>query len=232
MTGYYEPEIKAYNYKKSGTYPVYKINIEKHGKKIFNNSRMKINQGILDNKGLEIAWVDNEVEAFFLHIQGSGRLRFDNGTVKKIRYAGSNNKKYTAIGKVLIEQGAIKKNKVSMFSIKKWLYQNQKKARQIMEKNNRYIYFEEYQGEIKGSSNLDLIPFVSLAVDPRYYDIGDILLITDYKSKKSFLGIAHDTGAAIKGKNRVDLFTGYGKNAEKIAAELKQSITVKKLNPI
>lgn len=119
-----------------------------------------------------------------------------------------------------------------MFSIKKWLYQNQKKARQIMEKNNRYIYFEEYQGEIKGSSNLDLIPFVSLAVDPRYYDIGDILLITDYKSKKSFLGIAHDTGAAIKGKNRVDLFTGYGKNAEKIAAELKQSITVKKLNPI
>ena len=119
-----------------------------------------------------------------------------------------------------------------MFSIKRWLYENDKKARQVMEKNHRYIYFEEYKGEIKGSSNLDLVPFVSLAVDTRYYDIGDILLITDYKSKKSFLGIAHDTGAAIKGRNRIDLFTGYGKNAEKVAAELKQNIIVRKLEPI
>ena len=101
-----------------------------------------------------------------------------------------------------------------------------------MEKNERYIYFEEYRGEVKGSAGIKLEPMVSVAVDRDYYNLGDILLITEVDTKKSFLGIAHDTGVAIKGKNRIDLFTGFGKNAEKLAAGLNKKIIVHKLNPL
>ncbi len=232
MTGYYEPEVKSYRHKKENSYPIYKMDIKKYGENIFKSSRKAINKGIFDNKKLEIAWVENEIEAFFLHIQGSGRLRFPDGEVKRIKYSGSNNKIYTAIGKILIDKEIIKKENISMFSIKKWLYENPKKAREVMEKNERYIYFKEYKGEVKGSAGINLEPMVSVAVDINYYNLGDILVITDVDSNKSFLGIAHDTGAAIKGKNRIDLFTGFGKNAEKLAAGLNKKITVHKLQAL
>ena len=92
LTGYYEPEIRAFNYPKKGSYPIYK-----HPKTISNKfdykvSRKIINKGYLSNNNLEIAWVENEIEAFFLHIQGSGRLVLDNNKVIKVRYAGSNKK--------------------------------------------------------------------------------------------------------------------------------------------
>ena len=232
MTGYYEPEVKAYKYKKNDSYPIYKINKKKYGDIIFKSSRNRINKGILDNKGLEIAWVDNEIEAFFLQIQGSGRLRFPNDQVIRIKYSASNDRPYTAIGKILIDQDIIKKENISMFTIKKWLYKNPERARELMDKNERYIYFEEYIGEVKGSSGMKLEPMVSVAVDRNYYNLGDILLITEVDSKKSFLGIAHDTGVAIKGKNRIDLFTGFGRNAEKLAAGLNKKIVVRKLKPL
>ena len=232
MTGYYEPEVKAYKYKKNNLYPIYRINKKKYGDTIFKSSRNKINKGIFNNKGLEIAWVENEIEAFFLHIQGSGRLRFPDDKVIRIKYSDSNDKPYTAIGKILIDQKKIKKENISMFTIKEWLYKNPKKARELMEKNERYIYFQEYIGTIKGSADIKLEPMVSVAVDLEHYNLGDILLITEVDTKKSFLGIAHDTGAAIKGKHRIDLFTGFGLKAEKLAAGLKKKIVVHKLNPL
>ena len=232
MTGYYEPEVLAYKYKKKDSYPIYKINAKRYGQALFENTRKKINEGILKNKKLEIAWIDNEIEAFFLHIQGSGRLKFPNGEIIKVKYAASNKKKYTAIGKILIENGHINRKDLSMFAIKNWLYKNKNKAKLIMEKNKRYIFFEEYTGEIKGSSRINLVPLISVAVDPSYHNIGDIFLITEYTTNKKFLAIAHDTGAAIKGKNRIDLFTGYGKEAEKLAAILKNKIIIKKLEPL
>ena len=76
-----------------------------------------------------------------------------------------------------------------MFTIKEWLYKNIEKAREIMEENERYIYFEEYNGDVKGSAGIILEPMVSVAVDRDYYNLGDILLITEVESNKSFLGI-------------------------------------------
>ena len=105
-----------------------------------------------------------------------------------------------------------------MHTIKDWLYKNKEEASEIMEKNERYIFFEEYVGEIKGSAGVDLQPMISIAVDPSYHDLGDILLINDIKNKKNFLVIAHDTGAAIKGPSRIDLFTGFGHKAEMLAS--------------
>ena len=98
-----------------------------------------------------------------------------------------------------------------------------------MEQNERYIFFEEYVGKIKGSAEVDLHPMISIAVDTRYHDLGDILLINEIKSKKYFLGIAHDTGVAIKGESRIDLFAGFGYEAEKIAAGLNKKIIINKL---
>ncbi len=229
MTGYYEPEIKAYEYKKQNTYPIYKMDINKYGETIFKSTRKEINKGLLKNKGLELAWVENEIEAFFFHIQGSGRLRFPNGEIKRVKFSGSNNKKYTSIGKILLKRNKIKKEDISMHSIKDWLYKNKDEAIEIMEQNERYIFFEEYLGEIKGSAGIDLQPMISIAVDTSYHDLGDILLINDIKNKKYFLGIAHDTGAAIKGPSRIDLFTGFGHQAEIKASGLNNKIIINKL---
>ena len=229
MTGYYEPEIKAYKQKKENTYPLYKMDIKKHGETVFKSTRKEINSGVLKNKGLELAWVENEIEAFFFHIQGSGRLRFSNGEIKRVKFSGSNNKKYTSIGKILLNRNKIKKDNISMYSIKDWLYKNKEEALEIMEQNERYIFFEEYEGEIRGSAGVDLHPMISIAVDTSYHDLGDILLINDIKNKKIFLGIAHDTGAAIKGPARIDLFTGFGHKAEAIAAGLNNKISINRL---
>ena len=231
MTGYYEPEIKAYKYQKKNTYPLYKRDINKYGETIFKSTRKEINKGLLKNKGLELAWVENEIEAFFFHIQGSGRLRFPNGEIKRVKFSGSNNKKYTSIGAILLKRNKIKKENISMHSIKDWLYKNKDEALEVMEQNERYIFFEEYVGEIKGSSGVDLQPMISIAVDTNYHNLGDILLINDIKNKKYFFGIAHDTGAAIKGSSRIDLFTGFGHQAEMIASGLNNKISINKLKP-
>ena len=229
LTGYYEPEIKAYKYQKKNTYPLYKMEIEKYGENIFKSSRKEINKGLLKNKGLELAWVENEIEAFFFHIQGSGRLRFPNGKTTRVKFSGSNNRSYTSIGKILLKKKKIKKENISMYSIKDWLYKNKEEAIKIMEQNERYIFFEEYKGEIKGSAGVDLRPMISVAVDTSYHDLGDLLLINDIKNNKNFLVIAHDTGAAIKGPARIDLFTGFGPEAEMLAAGLNNKISINKL---
>ena len=229
MTGYYEPEIKAYKYKKQNSYPIYKMDIKKYGETVFKSTRKEINKGVLKNKELELAWVENEIEAFFFQIQGSGRLRFPNGEIKRVKFSGSNNKKYTSIGKVLLKRNKIKRENISMYSIKDWLYKNKEEALEVMEQNERYIFFEEYDGKIKGSSGVDLQPMISIAVDTSYHDLGDILLIKDIINKKNFVGIAHDTGAAIKGPSRIDLFTGFGHEAEMLAAGLNNKISINKL---
>ena len=105
MTGYYEPELKAYKSKGNSRYPIYKNPKTIGAKKLTELSRNQINRGDLNGYNLEIAWVENEIEAFFLHIQGSGRLKFSNTEVIKIKYAGNNNKKYKSIGKILIKKG-------------------------------------------------------------------------------------------------------------------------------
>ena len=118
---------------------------------------------------------------------------------------------------------------MSMYTLKNWLYQNKEEAKEIMEKNERYIFFEEYVGEIKGSAGIDLQPMISIAVDTNYHNLGDVFVINDIKDKKNFLAIAHDTGAAIKGPSRIDLFAGFGHEAEMLAAGLNKKISINKL---
>ncbi len=231
MTGYYEPEISATRERKPGSYPILK------NPKIYNKDHiLKLNRKEIDNldindEKLIIAWAENFIEAFFLHIQGSGRLKLEDGKIIKVKYAGSNNKKYTSIGSILIKKQALKKETVNMFSLKRWLYKNQEEAKEILEKNERYIFFEEYKGDIKGSSNVKLLPNISVAVDHDYIKSGTFLIIQDLENNPStFIAIAHDRGSAIKGANRIDLFTGFGEEAEKKAAKLNSKIRIWKIS--
>ncbi len=233
LTGYYEPEIIAYNYAKEGSYPIYK-----HPNTVIDQlidyevSREIINNGYLKDKSLEIAWVENEIEAFFLHIQGSGRLIINNNKIIKVRYAGSNKKDYSSLGRILIEHGFLKKENLDMYKIKEWLYKNRKKARHFMNMNARYIYFEEYKGEIKGSARVSLVPNISIAVDKRFIKKGEAIIIQNKNnSSDTFLGVAHDEGVAIKGNSRIDLFTGFGYKSENKAAVLNKKIFTWKLEP-
>ena len=101
-----------------------------------------------------------------------------------------------------------------------------------MNMNDRYIYFEEYSGNIKGSSGLELVPNISLAVDKRFIKSGEAIIIQSVDKRKDlFIGVAHDEGAAIKGYNRLDLFAGYGLLAEEKAAKLNKKILARKLIP-
>ena len=183
MTGYYEPELRAFHKKGKNRYPIYQNPDKFKMYDLSQSTRKEINDGALKEKGLEIAWVENEVEAFFLHVQGSGRLKFNNGEVIKVRYAGSNDKAYTSIGKVLFDSDKIKEDNISMYTIKNWLYKNKREARKVMEKNKRYIYFEKYEGSIKGSSSVTLKPKISVAVDPNFHQPGTIFIIKKVNEK-------------------------------------------------
>ena len=233
LTGYYEPAIKAYSFQKDGTYPIYKHPGTSLEKLRIDVTRKEINNGYLRDRNLEIAWVENEIEAFFLHIQGSGRLILDGEKIVKVRFAGSNNKKYTSLGKILVDKGYLSSKEIDMYKIKEWLHKNKVLAQKFMNMNERYIFFEEYKGKIRGSGGVDLVSNVSVAVDKRYFKKGEAVIIQNESEKKDIIiGIAHDEGAAIKGHSRIDLFLGFGMNAEKKAAKLKKKIFAWKLVPM
>ena len=117
-----------------------------------------------------------------------------------------------------------------MYKIKDWLYKNRIKARRFMNMNERYIFFEEYSGDIKGSAGVNLVPNISIAVDKRFIKKGEAIIIqSTHNINDIFVGVAHDEGIAIKGKSRIDLFTGFGYKSEKKAARLKERIYTWKL---
>lgn len=221
FTGYYHIELKGSRKKhKAYRYPIYKM-----PKSDYNYSRYEIESGALLGKGLEIAYVDDSVQLFFLHIQGSGIIHLDDGKPIYIGFAGKNDRPYIAIGKFMAEQGLIDKKNVTAQTIKAWLYKNPDKAQEIMNQNPSYIFFKELKKNAAvGASGAELVPEVSLAIDKDFLPYGiPLWLATDINGKSyNRLMITQDTGSAIKGPIRGDIFFGRGKNAEKLAGEMKQ----------
>lgn len=194
-------------------------------------TRREIEAGALAGRGLELVWVDDPVDAFFLHIQGSGRVRLDDGSEMRVGYAAQNGHAYVAIGRTLIERGALRREDVSMQSIRRWLAENPAEAAEVMNANPSYVFFRELKGEGPvGAQGVALTAGRSLAVDRRHVPYGvPIWLETQApdpdpgKPDRPFrrLMVAQDTGGAIRGPVRGDVFWGYGEEAAEIAGRMK-----------
>ncbi|MBL6928768.1 MAG: MltA domain-containing protein [Rhodospirillales bacterium] len=233
FTGYYEAELTGAG-KPSGRYrvPIYAPPADLKAVKERSNGRYKsrgeIVGGALQNKGLELMWVDDPVDAFFLHIQGSGRVAMTDGRVVRIGYAGDNGHKYVSIGRELIARGTIPREKLSMQSIRAWITNNPVRGDNLMAQNPRYIFFRELPGKEGpiGAEGVALTPERSLAIDKKFVPLGVPLWLTTIdplNPNKAFnrLMVTQDTGSAIVGAVRGDIFFGFGDEAARRAGNMK-----------
>jgi membrane-bound lytic murein transglycosylase A len=251
FTGYFEPEIRG-SRTRQGAYqtPVHglppdlvradlgrfipKLKGEHISGKVAGNalvpyaSRAEINAGGLPNTKV-LFYTDDAVAFFFLQIQGSGRVVFDDGTAARIGYAGENGRPYLAIGRTLIAEGALTKETVSLQTIRAWLLANPARARAVMEGNESYIFFRETPlGDTAlgstGSLGVALTPLASLAVDQRIHALGAPLYVAaEGPDPVHGLVVAQDIGGAIRGAVRGDIFFGFGPDAERRAGAMKAS---------
>jgi membrane-bound lytic murein transglycosylase A len=193
-------------------------------------TRADIEAGKTPLKGREIAWVADPVELFFLQVQGSGRIQFDNGEVMRVGYADQNGHPYRSIGKWLVEQGELTLDKASMQGIKDWGARNPDKLPGLLRTNPSFVFFRELpnkgDGPI-GSLGVPLTPERSIAVDPRAIPLGAPVWLATTQPNTATpmqrLVMAQDTGSAIKGNVRADFFWGFGESAGDKAGAMKQT---------
>lgn len=185
--------------------------------------RAAIEGGALAGKGLEIAWVADRAELFFLQVQGSGRLRAPDGTILRLGYAGQNGYPYTGIGSVMRARGLIGSGpgqySGSMQGILRYLHEHPEDGRTLMQQNRSYVFFREASSPgTVGALGVPIAPRTTLAADPAFVPLGaPVWLQTEGTSEVSGLWVAQDTGGAIKGANRFDSFWGAGEDARRIA---------------
>lgn len=227
FTGYYEPELQGAR-ERGGKfqYPIYRKPRELSGKRRW-KSRAEIEEGAMQGRGLELAWLTDPVEAYFLQIQGSGRIRLADGNVLRAGFSASNGHKYRSIGKELLRRGALGDRGISAANIKAWVRDNPAAGKALLNHNPRYIFFREVTdlpenaGPI-GAMSVPLSALRSLAVDPNYIPLGTPVWIDKRGSDPlRRLMIAQDVGAAIKGPHRGDIFYGSGADAGRTAGRIK-----------
>jgi len=190
--------------------------------------RAAISRGALpgDNQ-LQFVWVDSSVDAFFLQIQGSGRILLEDGSMLRVGYDGQNGLPYYAIGRELIQRGYLNKDEVSMQSIRAWLETHPNQADEIMNINKSYVFFKVLEGDgPRGAEGVTLTPGRSLAVDHARFPYGAPFWIATAppapgEPPLERLMVAQDTGSAIVGAVRGDVFWGYGKRAEDLAGRMR-----------
>jgi membrane-bound lytic murein transglycosylase A len=181
-------------------------------------------------KGQELLWVDDPIDAFFLHVQGSGRVQMDDGKIVRLGYGDSNGHPYRSIGRWLVDQGELTIDQASMQGIKAWVALNPRRLGQLLEQNPSFVFFREVPlGDPstgpKGALNVPLTPHASLAVDTRFIPLGVPILLrsTDPTTGAPFVRpmMAQDTGSAIRGPLRFDYFWGFGAEAGEKAGRQK-----------
>jgi membrane-bound lytic murein transglycosylase A len=200
------------------------------------HTRAQIDAGALAGRGAELLWADDPVDVFFLQVQGSGRVMLPDGTVQRIGFAESNGHPFTGIGRLLLAEGKIPRDQASMQGIRDWLRAHPDEARAFMQRNARFIFFRQVDGEGPiGAQGVALTPGRSLAVDPAFLPLGaPIFLATTWPGGKRPLRrlmVAQDTGSAIKGPLRGDFFWGFGEAALKYAGRMKQEGVIYLLLP-
>ena len=256
FTGYYEPTLQGSRRRTTRyRYPLYlrprdivsvdlgRFREEFDGRRVAGrlvgnelrpyHDRAAIDDGALSRKGLELVWVDDAVDSFFLHIQGSGRVELTGGGVMRVGYAGQNGHPYYAIGRELVVRDGVDPKDVSMQSIRAWLADNPEQADEVMQLNPSYVFFRELRGDGPlGSQGVPLEPGRSLAVDRSYHPMGAPVWLDatapdadDAEAQEGMslqrLMVAQDTGGAIRGPVRGDVFWGGGERGAEIAGRMK-----------
>jgi membrane-bound lytic murein transglycosylase A len=238
FTGYFEPELRGSpvptpRYR----YPLYRKPPDLRGQLYYTRRQIE-EDGVLDGKGLEIAWIDDPVDVFFLHIQGSGRVRFENGDLLRVGYGGKNGHDYQSVGKFLVQRGIYEPHQVSAQVIQSWVKRHPVEGAKLLRLNPSYVFFREvsqvppHKGPL-GAMNRSITALRSIAVDPAFVPLGAPVWIEkggDTPMRR--LMVAQDTGSAIKGAQRADIFFGTGKAAGLAAGRTRDSGRMVVLMPI
>ena len=239
FTGYFEPELDG-SRTRSGRYryPVYAMPPQARVSRPWHTRREILQGGIMNGRGLEIAWVDDPVELFFLQIQGSGRIKLPNGGTIRVGYSGSNGHEYRSIGAELVRRGTYAAHQVSAQVIKNWVKRNPAAGTELLFHNPSYVFFREVSevpaelGPL-GAMNRSITTMRTVAVDPAFVSLGaPVWIEKDGKNPLRRLMVAQDTGSAIKGAQRADVFFGTGDRAGREAGRLRDPGRLMVLMPI
>ena len=202
-------------------------------------ARAEIESAHAPLRGKEIAWVDDPIDLFFLHIQGSGRVQLDNGETIRVGYADQNGHPYRSIGGLLVERGELALEQASMQSIKGWGRANPDRLGELLSSNASYVFFRELPATANGPPGSLGVPLTaqrSIAVDQRFVPLGaPVFIATTWPNTSRPLNrlmLAQDTGGAIRGAVRADFFWGYGEAAGREAGRMKQRLRMWVLLPL
>jgi len=192
-------------------------------------------EGKLRGRGLELLWLRNPVDGFFLHVQGSGQIRLPNGQVQRVHYAASNGHPYYSIGRVLLEEGSVPRAAMSLQGLRRYFHDYPQETARVLYRNPRYIFFRPVAQGPQGNLGVLLVPGRSIATDQRLFAPGGLAFvqlqqpvfnargeITTWRPAARFV-FNHDTGNAITGPGRIDLFWGHGPKAEMAAGHMQHT---------
>lgn len=225
MTGYYAPVLQARRTPQGEfQHPLYRMPAQKRF------SRAQIYDGALAGKGLELAYSNSMIDNFFLGVQGSGFVDFGEGQLSHVAYAGQNGFQYASIGRLLVEDGEIPKEKMSAQAIRDWAKRNPSRVRELLERNPSYVFFKfDETHDVKGSAGVPLVALASVASDKSIVPSGSVLLVEmplidnsgNWTGKYEMrLMVALDVGGAVKG-HHFDIYQGIGAKAGHTAGLLK-----------
>jgi len=238
FTGYYEPELPgSLTRTPRFTHPLYAKPPELVEGRVY-HSRQAIEGGALRGRGLEIAWLDDPVELYFLQVQGSGRVRLADGRVVRFGYGGKNGHPYRSIGQELLRRGTHTMAEVSAQAIKAWVRANPQAGRNLLNSNPSYVFFLRLDGLPAdkgpiGAMGRSITTLRSVAIDPAHTPLGaPVWVEKDGRDPIRRLMIAQDTGGAIKGVQRADIFYGTGLAAGEAAGRIKDGGRMLVLLPI
>jgi membrane-bound lytic murein transglycosylase A len=240
FTGYYEPELPASPVRTARhTVPLYAAPPDlRTGPRPYASRAEIETQGLLEGRGLEIAWVEDPVEKFFLQVQGSGSLRMTDGGIVWVGFGGKNGHEYRSIGRELVRRGLFEAHQVSAAVIKRWVSANPAEGRALLNHNPSYVFFrriEDLPPELGplGAIQVPLTAGRSIAVDPEFVPLGaPVWLEKGGAAPLHRLMVAQDTGSAIKGMQRGDVFYGSGAAAGRVAGRTRDGGRMIVLLPI
>jgi len=230
VTGYHEPIVDA-SLTRSAEYRV-PILTAPSGPRV-TLTRAEIESGRLGSSTRALAWARNPIDVFFMEVEGSGTLRLPDGDEIRVGYAGSNGRPYRSIARLLIDEGHIDRDVMSMRVLREWLEANPHQLARVLHHNQSYVFFARRSGPPVGSLGVPLTPGRSIATDPNVFPQGSLGFLLTQRPRRADGGeitwapvsrfvLSQDVGGVIRGPGRVDVFWGRGPDAELAASEMKQ----------